>query len=184
MDLLGGLTSFLGGGITGGIGTIVSAVYSFKSKQLDAQMQKEKDDNAVAMKEADAKIMQQEWTARTQIATTTAEAAKEAAADTSFNTALTSEPQRYAEGPLTTSQNWLMVVLDFLRGFIRPFLTIYLSVLTTLIYFQARKLMGSAIPPDQAMPLVSKIIDTVIYLTSTSVSFWFGQRFLEKVEEN
>lgn len=180
MDLLGGITSLLGGGITGIVGTVVSSVYSYKSKQLDVELQKEKYANEIALKEADAKIAAQEWASRTQIAQTTADAQVEAEDAKGFTASLTSEPQRYASGTLTITQNWLMVFLDFFRGIIRPSLTLYLAILTTVIYVQARTLLGTGMTPEQATGLVAKIIDTVLYLTSTVTLWWFGSRAHDK----
>lgn len=183
MDILGGLTSLLGGGITGIVGTVVSSVYTYKSKQLDVELQKEKYANEVELKKADAAIMQQEWAARTQIAGTQAAAQMDAEDSKAFAASLTSEPQRYAEGPLSEKQNWLMVVLDFFKGMIRPSMTIYLAALTTLIYLQAEALIGHGITQDQAAGLVSKIIDTVLYLTTTVILWWFGSRAHDKKEK-
>jgi len=76
-----------------------------------------------------------------------------------------------------------MVVLDVFRGIIRPGLTLYLAVLTTIIYLQARSLMGAGMAPEQAAGLVSKIIDTVLYLCTTTVLFWFGSRAHDKKKE-
>ncbi len=68
------------------------------------------------------------------------------------------------------------MILDFIRGSIRPGLTIYLCVLTTLIYVQTRTLIGTAMPPDQAAAIVKEIISTVLYLCSTTVCWWFAIR--------
>lgn len=177
MNLIGDITSLFGGGLTGIIGSVVSSVYAYKSKQLDIELQKEKYANEVELKKADAAIMAQEWTARTQIAATTAEAQMDSEASKAFAASLSSEPQRYAEGSLTPRQTWLMVLLDFARGIIRPGLTLYLVVITTLIYFQARSLMGAGMSAEQAVDLLSLIVKTVLYLTSTTVLWWFGTRF-------
>jgi hypothetical protein len=180
MNILDGITSILGGGITGIIGSAVSSVYAYKSKQLDVQLQKDKYTSEIAMKEADAKISQMEWAARTQVADITASAAVETEDSRAFAAAQAAEPQKYASGALTAGQNWLMVVLDLFRGIIRPSLTVYLSVLTTVIYWQARQMLGAGFSAEQAAGLVAKIIDTVLYLTSTVVLFWFGTRVHDK----
>lgn len=183
MDILSGITSLLGGGITGIVGTVVSSVYTYKSKQLDIDLEKTKYANEIELKKADAAIMAQEWSARTQIASTQADAVKDENDSKAFAASLTSEPQRYAEGPLTTKQNWLMVLLDFFKGMIRPSMTIYLAALTTLIYLQAEALIGHGVTQDQAAGLVSKIIDTVLYLTTTVILWWFGSRAHDKKEK-
>lgn len=181
-SILGGITSIATGGLTGLFGTAIGAVFTYKSKQLDIELQKEKYANDVAMKDLDSKIMAQEWASRTQVAQVNADAQKDTEDSKAFAASLTSEPQRYAEGPLTSKQNWFMVLLDFFKGLIRPSLTLYLAGLTTLIYLQAEALIGHGITPDQANGLIVKIIDTVLYLTTTVILWWFGSRAHDKKE--
>lgn len=182
-SIFSGLTSVATGGITGLFGTAIGAIFTYKSKQLDIELQKQKYANDVAMKDLDSKIMAQEWSARTQVAQVNADAAKDTEDSKAFAASLTSEPIRYAEGPLTSKQNWFMVLLDFFKGLIRPSLTLYLAALTTMIYLQAHALMGHDIPADQATALVTRIIDTVLYLTTTVVLWWFGSRAHDKKEK-
>jgi len=183
VSILDSVLSLASGGITGLVGTAIGSFFTYKSKQLDIELQKEKYANEIELKKADAAIMAQEWAARTQIAETTANAQVETEDAKGFTASLTSEPQRYAEGTLTKTQNWLMVFLDFFRGIIRPSLTLYLSALTTLVYLQARSLINSGMSPEQAINLTSKIIDTVLYLTSTSILWYFGSRIHDKVRK-
>lgn len=176
MDLLSGVASILGGGITGVIGSVAQRIFEYKTKKLEIELQKEKFANEQALRKLDAEIMSQEWAARAKVAQVEGEANIETEDAKAFASALTSEPKLYHEGTLTSAQNWLMVVLDFARGIIRPGLTIYLCALTTLIYIQARAVMGHFIDPTQAYNLVDGIVQTVLYLTSTCVLFWFGTR--------
>ena len=176
MDLLGGITSLLGGGLTGILGSTVQRVFEYKSKKLDIELQKDKFVNEVALKKVDAEIMAQEWASRTRVAEVEGASRVEVEDARAFNTALTSEPQRYSQGDLTRPQNWLMVSLDFFRGIVRPGLTLYLCSITTVVYIQAREVMGSNISSNQAYDLVDTIVHTVLYLTATCVLFWFGSR--------
>ncbi len=177
MDLLTGLTSILGGGITGLIGSVTQRVFEYKSKKLDIELQAAKFANEIALKKVDAELMAQEWAARTKVADIEATAQVETEDAKAFSAALTSEPKLYHEGGLTPHQNWLMVILDFIRGFIRPGLTLYLCAITTVIYVKASKLLsGETILPGMAYDLVTQIINTILYLTSTCVLFWFGTR--------
>lgn len=181
MDLFTGIASIFGGGLTGLIGSVTQRIFEYKSKKLDIELQAAKYANEIALKKADAEIMAQEWAARTKVAEVEAAAQVETEDSKAFNTALTSEPKLYHEGQLTPHQNWLMVILDFIRGFIRPGLTIYLCFITTVIYFKANRLLSiNFILPSMAYDLVSQIINTVLYLTTTVVCFYFGVRNREK----
>jgi hypothetical protein len=181
MDLFTGIASIFGGGLTGLIGSVTQRIFEFKTKKLEIELQKEKFANEIALKKADAEIMAQEWAARTKVAEVEGAAKVEVEDAKAFNTALTSEPQRYSQGELSNKQNWLMVVLDFARGVIRPGLTLYLCAITTVIYVKASRLLKSdIILPGMAYDLVNQIISTILYLTTTCVLFWFGTRNTKK----
>ncbi len=177
MDIFSGIAAIFGGGLTGLIGTVTSKIFEYKSKKLDIELQANKFANDVALKKVDAEIMAQEWAARTKVAEVEADAKVSTEDSKAFNTALTSEPQRYSQGDLTHSQNWLMVVLDLFRGIIRPVLTIYLCFITTVIYIKANHLLNTnLVLPTMAYDLVNQIINTILYLTTSCVLFWFGSR--------
>jgi hypothetical protein len=92
------------------------------------------------------------------------------------------EPKQYSAkaniGPLT---GFLLVLLDFLRGVVRPGLTVYLCAITTLIYVEARAIMaGVSFATADAMRVHDLIVNTIMYLTTTCVLWWFGTRNSQK----
>lgn len=166
-DILGNVFS---GGLTGLIGIGVQRYYEYKTKQLDLQAQNDKFSHEIDMKRQDLAIMAQEWAGRTSVASVEASDHANVADSQAFQTALTSEPSKFSDASkLTPEQEWVMVGLDLVRGLIRPTLTIYLCLLTTLLYFQTK-----GVPPDASV--LKSIIDTILYLTTTCVLFWFGSR--------
>lgn len=168
MDILSGIMSVFGGGLTGLIGSVTQRVFEYKIKQLEIEANKEKYAHEVEMRKADAAIMAQEWASRTQVAQIEGTAKVDVADAQAFNTALTSEPKMYHDGTLSPHQQWLMVLLDFLRGSIRPTLTLYLCGISTIMYYKAI---------NQAPILAGEtIVNTLLYLTTSSVLFWFGSR--------
>ncbi len=172
------LGSILGGGATGLLGIIAQRWADYKNKQLDIELTKTKFEHERDMRRADAEIMAQEWAARTKVAEVEA-AGKEAVADSqAFAASFAMEPTRYSEGVKPTrGQGWVLVALDAVRGAVRPVLTVYLCVLTTLVYVQARELLaGEDLTPDNAIELVRLVINTILYLTTTCVLWWFGTR--------
>jgi len=74
--------------------------------------------------------------------------------------------------------------LDWLRSFMRPAMTIYLMGATSWITYMAwdivAKTQGGAISPDTAMAILDQVITTVIYLTVSAVTWWFGDRTMSK----
>jgi hypothetical protein len=169
--MLGILASLLSGGATGLLGMGIQKFFDYKSKKIDQE-------HEIALRKADAEIMREEWAARTKVAEVEGEAKVEVEDSKAFNTALTSEPKRFYEGTdYSPKQKWLMIGLDFIRGIVRPGLSLYLCAITTVIYFKAASLLDvDIILPGMAYDLVNQIIQTVLYLTTTCVLFWFGIR--------
>lgn len=175
MDILGIVTSLFGGGLTGLIGGVTEKIFAYKARKLALQENREKYAHEVDMKKADADIMAQEWAARTKVADIEAVAKIEKADAKAFSASF-NEPVRYSQGDLTTKQNWLMVVLDTIRGLVRPGLTLYLCAITTVLYLRARSLVPEGVSVDQALGMVDTITNTILYLTTTCVLWWFGTR--------
>jgi len=73
-----------------------------------------------------------------------------------------------------------MAAVDFVRGITRPALTIYLCALTTMLYFEVQGVIlaggGQPISREQAYALIVKIIETVMFLTTMAVGWWFATR--------
>jgi hypothetical protein len=170
--------SVFSGGATGLIGVGLQRFADYKNKQLDIQLAKQKFDQDLALKQVDMQMMEKEWAGRVQVAQTEAEAAAEVAASRAFEASLASEPKRYSEGvQVGRAGGLLLVLMDVFRGMVRPALTVYLCALSTLIYYQARELIGkSTLTPDQALSIENMIVGTILYLTTTCVLWWFGTR--------
>ena len=171
--------SIFGGGATGLLGIVAQRWADYKNKQLDIELQRTKYEHEIKLREADAAIMAQEWAARTRVAEVEA-AGREAVADSqAFTASFGMEPTRYSEGVKPSrGQGWVLVLLDALRGAVRPVLTVYLCVLTTLVYLQARDLLAGedGMTAEQALDLVRLVVGTILYLTTTCVLWWFGTR--------
>lgn len=73
-----------------------------------------------------------------------------------------------------------MAFVDFIRGLTRPGITLYLCVLTTMLYVQTQNIIqaagGAPITKEMAYGLISKIVETVMFLTTMSVGWWFATR--------
>lgn len=168
------------GGLTGILGTWLKGRADAKMKKLDIEADKDRMAHELKVKEADQAIMKEEWSGRTKVATVEASGAEAVADAKAFEKSYEASLQ-YSKGlEPTKGQAWALVLLDLLRGLIRPGLTIYLIAITTMIYFQAEKLMGGDLPPEQAAEIVNKVIGTVLYLTTTCLTWWFGTRNSQK----
>jgi hypothetical protein len=185
LEILGSIFS---GGATGILGIVAQRFADYKNKQLDMQLEGQRHANTVALRELDSRIMAQEAAAKIEVTTLEGENANAlqelknegeiAKADgVAFTKSYELEPKLYNSGKLTTGQQWVMVILDAIRGSVRPLLTIYLCVLTTYIYFQAKGLLSQEdLDVDQAMELTKYVVHSILYLTTTIVLWWFGTR--------
>lgn len=178
MDIGSLIGSVLSGGATGIIGVAVQRIADYKNKQLDLQLEKQRAADELAKRQVDAAIVKEESAAKVQVAMTEGEAAKDVAASNAFASTMWKEPQRYSDAAkLSAGQQWVMVGLDALRGIVRPGLTIYLCALTTYVWYQVRMLMGEAhIDPAAALDVWKLVVQTILYLTTTVVLWWFGTR--------
>lgn len=172
---LSSVLSVVSGGATGLIGTAVQGYYTYKSKQLDIDLEKTKAANELEQRKLDIQMQAAEWASRTQIAEITTQGETDKADADTLKAAYATEPQQYSEKSLLThGQEWLMVALDFLRGIIRPGLTLYLCGITTMIYMQTRGLITTN--QSDSFALLQRLVDTILYLTTSCVLFWFGSR--------
>jgi hypothetical protein len=169
-------SSILGGGVTGLFGVAVQRIFDYKNKHLDIEANEKKYAHEINSKRVDAEIMQQEWAARTRVAEIEVEGRSDVAQSEAFSKSF-NEPVRYSESVKPSKgQGWMLVILDFIRGIVRPGLTIYLCVVTTMIYLQAHALLGTGVDPKEALELVKMIVGTELYLCTTCVLWWFGTR--------
>jgi len=74
--------------------------------------------------------------------------------------------------------------LDWLRAFMRPAMTLYLLGASSYITYLAWKIVsisqGGAIDTATALGIMDLVISTVIYLTVSAVTWWFGDRTMSK----
>lgn len=176
------LSAILAGGATGILGMLLQrgfdAFFQYVKAKQDLAMFQAKSAHELAMKDKDAAIMAQEWAGRTKVAETEGNTAKEVASTNAFAGTLLREPERFSSiTALTVGQNWLLVILDVVRGAIRPALTIYLCALTSYIWYQVSKeLAMEDLDAAQVLSIWLEVVRTVLYLTTTVILWWFGTR--------
>lgn len=174
------LGSILGGGATGLFGTIATAFVSYKKIKEE---NRHKEQMAVVNQqtirlEGELNLRQAQVEGEIQQSLADTKAAAEG-----LVASYEHDQRRYATGKLGKFGRFLMVLVDFARGSMRPGLTTYLVVLTTLMYVEMLTLVNGlqgALNGSNAVVLLQHIIMTVLYLTVTCVTWWFAGRQLEK----
>jgi hypothetical protein len=175
--ILGFFGNVLSGGVTGLLGVALQRWADYKNKQLDIELQKGKQAHELA-------IMEREWQGRVKVAETEGAARVDAEDAKTLAASYAGAFDRFATWDMK-AEPWYFkiwfVLLDFLRGLVRPGLTVYLCVLTTLIYFEARALLGGEnLTASDAINIQTRIVDTILYLMTTCVLWWFGTRNKDK----
>lgn len=94
---------------------------------------------------------------------------------------------RYLSIPFGVIIATAFAFVDFLRGFMRPGLTLYLTGLTTVITYMAWDIIkkhGMEMSISDAIGIYEKVISIVIYLTVSCVTWWFADRRTAKFLQN
>jgi len=184
-----------GGVITGLIGTIATNITNYKMKKLDNQhklnMVKAETDAMVAEAEANIKITETKIRGELEISENQIyqETIKQAGQKSVSNELL----QKLFDSKWTWWLGSLIILLlaivDWLKAFIRPGLTIYLIILTTWITYTAYTILcihDEALTVEQSLSLFDQVVNIIIYLTVSCVTWWFGDRrtakFLSKMK--
>jgi len=178
----GALLSILSGGATGLLGVAFQRFFDWLNVKANLQRDRQKFEFDLAMRDKDRAMLDAEWAGRLRVAYRESAAAEDVAKSKAFEASLFKEPERYAEGPAPKnwmgSTGWFMLAMtDVFRGIVRPALTLYLCVLVTAIWLQAKKLTNKEdLTPDQALILIGGLVDTILYVWTTCTLWWFGTR--------
>lgn len=189
------------GGVTGLIGTVVGGIFKYKTMKAEIELKKSEQTHEIAMVKAETEALIME--SKAQIAITRAEV--EGAVDlTDAQAFIQSQKEgnksvfsnKWIEKLFSVTGKWQIITLplamliatmfgfvDFLRGILRPALTIYLCGATTWITMMAWQIIqthGLTISADQAIATFNEVTSIITFLTVSSVVWWFGDRRLGK----
>lgn len=178
-DLVGtAATAILSGGATGLLGAGIEQFFGWLKTKQELALLQAKQAHEIAMRQQDALLMDKEWAGRLRVAQTEGDTARDVADSKAFEQTMLREPERYSyAATLTIGQQWWMVILDFLRGIVRPALTVYLGALVTMIWIQVSTLTAKEdLTPEDVMEIWKTVVATVLYVWTTVTLWWFGTR--------
>lgn len=182
------------GGITGLIGSAVTSIFNFKTEKLRGEIK-------IETIKAETNAMIEE--AKANIAITRAQIEGEIEVADS-NVYLQSQKEgnktlfdnKWIDKLLSIEGYWRFVTVptavlvsmcfgfvDFLRGLMRPLLTIYLTGLATWVTWKSYELLmltKSAMTATEAVDIFTDATSIVMYLTTTVICWWFGSRQMAK----
>lgn len=189
------------GGITGLVGTIWTGYNNRKVKELELKAIDAKHSYDIARIKAESDAMIVEARANIQITQSKANALIELEKMEAFKTsqeqgnqiALTTKLAeklvgatgwvRYISIPLITIIAFFLGLADVFRSFARPLITMYLLFVSSWIAWKAWELMSyskNIITSTQAVSILEQTISVLLYLSTTAVCWWFGDRMSEK----
>lgn len=188
------------GGVTGLLGNVITGFLKYKNQKMEL----EHEQKMVALETA---AMKEE--AKMQIAVTKAEieGAVELADAQAYMTSLKSgQKQMFSEKwidklfsvegkvarffaiPVALMISSGFAFVDWLRGFMRPALTLYLTGMSSVLTWMAWKIIKAhglqTMTPEQAVAIYNETTSIVIYLTVSCVTWWFGDRTMSKAIVN
>lgn len=165
------LVTILSGGATGLLGTLFSGVSGyFKQKAAFAH------EESMARLRLDEQKMEIEGKIQVtveegKIATALADAKLQ---ESSYK----HDKRAYIKGAVSSFWRGLLAMVDVIRGLMRPSITTYMMVLTTIMYLDVLRMVQGldSMPPEFLLKVLEKIILMVIYVTTTCIFWWFGSR--------
>jgi hypothetical protein len=150
------------GGVTGLLGNVVSGIFKYKNTKLELQGKQLQFKHDLAMVEAETKAMIMEAKANIKVTQAQVEGAIEIEDSKAFMEAQKQGNKnlfdnKWIEGLLRVENKWAKIItipiaslisilfgfVDFLRGLIRPALTVYLCGVTTWVTWMAWQIMNA-----------------------------------------
>jgi len=182
------------GVVTGIGGSLVTGIMNYKMQKLKNEYElakiKAETDALVAEAEANIKITQAQVEGEIEIA----DAKAYMISQKEGNKAIFKEAYlvklfetrgwfRVVTIPLATFLVALFGLIDVFRAFMRPGITAYLAGVTTWITWMAWQIMqrfNANLTAVQATAIFQDVTRTVVYLTVSCVTWWFGDRRMAK----
>jgi len=190
------------GGITGLIGSAISAYFNYKNHQLKIQEREQELQFELMKLDKEKELLKAEAEARIQSMTVEAEVRRDLKEMDAYLEAVRSE--RDTQTRLSELMDRLLevrgrlrpvallgaVVIGFVDGVVevwrrsmRPAITTYQAVITTWLVWRAYALLkavGGGLDPAVASEIFSRAVDAVIFLTVSCFTWWFGDRQMSR----
>jgi hypothetical protein len=169
------ISSLLSGGLTGLLGSIVSNVTDLWKDHADKKQE-------LALKRLDIEMMDKEWSYKARAVDRETEARMVESADELRAASYKADAAAYAVG-FSITNKWhkgALVLVDVIRGLVRPCLTMYMIWLVWETREEANALVRAAgvdvLPVSEALSIYQSIVAMILYLAATVVAWWFGTR--------
>ena len=181
------LSSAAGGGILGLAGTAFKTWQERKDResQRDHDLKMRELDQADMRLEAELLLKQTATETQGQLALAQTEADAERDVAAAHLQAASYKQDKATYSKVDKLSGWwgafwqgMLALVDMVRGFMRPAITLYLLVICSVIAWELYDLVEAmeTLLPTQAWPLFQQVVNAIIFLCTTSVTWWFGSR--------
>ena len=157
-----------------GLGSIVGAVGAYFTRKAELAKIKEQNEFQLKTRQLDIQEASSERNHELQLADKQMQRAKvEGDVAEQFV-----EAEAFKESVAQAGKKWGIWFVDAVKGLMRPTITVYLLVNTTIITMSVASLTGGleSLPSEELVDLYRTIILQVVGLTALAVSWWFGSR--------
>jgi hypothetical protein len=189
------------GGVTGLLGNLVGAYFKYKDAQIQVDLQKAKFEHELKMVDAETRAMIMESKANIAVTRAAVEGQIELADSKAYaisqmegNKNLLGQEWINKMLEYQGDMRWITVPVaviiatafgfaDWLKGILRPGLTLYLTGVSTWVTYIAYNILQAkqgALGADMAVGIFNEALSVVTYLTISCVTWWFGDRRLSK----
>ena len=155
--MLESVLAILTGGATGLLGTILSGATAYFERR-------QRNRHEIELRRVDLAIARSEAAGVERVAAIEAESA-----ETQAELGALAESHRAAAVRWSTGESGWLVFVDVVRGLMRPVLTLVSLAAAITIYWS----LPFAPTGDE---VASRVVDTVLYIATTTVLWWFGTR--------
>tara|TARA_R110000822_G_scaffold154105_5_gene293597 strand:- start:818 stop:1369 length:552 start_codon:yes stop_codon:yes gene_type:complete len=169
--------SSFGGGLLGVFGTFIKSKSEYKNKKLDY-------DHSIAMHKADMESMKLEAQLKVDEIQLQNEG-RLALANVEMERAQDVNDANIRQASYTNDKaSYGNLFIDGVRGLMRPMITTYLLILMTYISYQINTIVGgvAGLPVAKIWALYHELIIAIVFLTTTTITWWFGTRPVVKKE--
>jgi len=171
--ITGGLSSLLAGGATGLLGSLISRFSDYKLEKLRFE-------NKRKLMEQENEQIRMEAEFAYKVTDREASRLENIAGDDLQKGSYGADVAKYLPAATGKYARFFMGTVDFIRGLIRPAVTIFLLIVTYKIAAQLHAIIiqidGQLVSVEQAYELWVQVINQILYLTSAAVLWWFGSR--------
>lgn len=163
--------AILTGGATGILGAGLQFVGNYFKDKQDKKHQLE-------MKRLEMDSMKLEADLALSRAQQEAEATMALAEQHAFEKSFDNDRATYTPANVDPRATWFLVCIDFIRGLVRPLITLWFVYLLAKLNEQLTAVTGgvSTLPASVIEDLAKNVILTTLYIATTVILWWFGSR--------